>query len=100
MDLWQREMLQAEVLTLLAKGVIKKVELGVQFPLFPHPQKGWESQDNPIPHGPQLVSLAPEVQDVDNSLGEAGDWFATIDLRDAYYQIPMWEGHRQFLRFT
>lgn len=29
-----------------------------------------------------------------------GDWFATIDLEDAYFQIPIWEGHRRFLRFA
>ncbi|KAJ8364944.1 hypothetical protein SKAU_G00137750 [Synaphobranchus kaupii] len=22
-----------------------------------------------------------------------GDWFTTIDLKDAYFQIPIWEGH-------
>ncbi|KAI4785203.1 hypothetical protein KUCAC02_037901, partial [Chaenocephalus aceratus] len=30
---------------------------------------------------------------------QAGDRFSTIDLRDAYFQIPIWEGHRRFLRF-
>ncbi|KAK7929150.1 hypothetical protein WMY93_005545 [Mugilogobius chulae] len=29
-----------------------------------------------------------------------GDWFATIDLKDAYFQIPIWEGHRRYLRFA
>lgn len=29
----------------------------------------------------------------------AGDWFATIDLKDAYFQIPIWQGHWRFLRF-
>ena len=24
---------------------------------------------------------------------KAGDWFATIDLKDAYFQIPIWPGH-------
>lgn len=27
------------------------------------------------------------------------DWFATIDLDDAYFQIPIWENHWRFLRF-
>ena len=29
----------------------------------------------------------------------AGDWFATIDLKDAYFQIPIWRGHWRFLQF-
>lgn len=29
-----------------------------------------------------------------------GDWFTCIDLKDAYFQIPIWEGHRRFLRFA
>ncbi|XP_061576587.1 uncharacterized protein LOC133442594 [Cololabis saira] len=28
-----------------------------------------------------------------------GDWFATVDLKDAYFQIPIWPGHWRFLRF-
>ncbi|XP_078025738.1 uncharacterized protein LOC144463846 [Epinephelus lanceolatus] len=29
----------------------------------------------------------------------AEDWFATIDLKDAYFQIPIWRGHWRFLCF-
>ena len=29
-----------------------------------------------------------------------GDWLASIDLKDAYYQIPILESHRPFLRFA
>ena len=31
---------------------------------------------------------------------KAGDWFVTIDLKDAYFQIPIWPGHWRFLRFA
>ncbi len=27
-----------------------------------------------------------------------GDWL--VDLKDEYFQIPIWEGHRRFLKFT
>ena len=28
-----------------------------------------------------------------------GCWMGSIDLKDAYYSVPIWEGHRKFLRF-
>ena len=30
---------------------------------------------------------------------KAGDWMAKIDLKDAYFMIPMAQGDREFLRF-
>ena len=29
-----------------------------------------------------------------------GDWFATIDLTDAYFHVAIHPDHRQFLRFA
>jgi hypothetical protein len=31
---------------------------------------------------------------------KAGDWIGAIDLKDAYFQIPIWPGHWRFLRFA
>lgn len=28
------------------------------------------------------------------------NWFACIDLKNAYFQVPIWQGHRQFLRYA
>ena len=28
-----------------------------------------------------------------------GDWMASIDLKDAYLSVTIWEGHRKYLRF-
>ena len=29
-----------------------------------------------------------------------GDWFVTIDLKDAYFHIPIYPRHQKFLRFA
>lgn len=29
-----------------------------------------------------------------------GNWFVRVDLKGAYFQIPIWEEHRRFLRFV
>ena len=29
-----------------------------------------------------------------------GDWLASIDLKDAYFHVPMFQGHHQYLRFA
>lgn len=31
---------------------------------------------------------------------QRGDWFTTIDLKDAYFHVPIAAHHRQFLRFA
>lgn len=37
----------------------------------------------------------PRVQEAINK----GDWIATLNLKDAYFQIPIWECYWQFLMF-
>lgn len=29
-----------------------------------------------------------------------GDWFATVDLKDACFRIPIWEGPERFISFA
>ncbi len=29
-----------------------------------------------------------------------GDWFVTVDLKDAYFHIPVNQRHKKFLRFA
>ena len=31
---------------------------------------------------------------------EGGEWFTSLNLKDAYFHVPIWVGHRPFLRFA
>ncbi|XP_053901290.1 uncharacterized protein LOC128846308 [Malaclemys terrapin pileata] len=42
-----------------------------------------------------MISLASIIPSLD-----PGDWYAALDLQDAYFHIHIFEGHRRFLRFT
>ncbi|KAG6921640.1 hypothetical protein G0U57_006119, partial [Chelydra serpentina] len=42
----------------------------------------------------RMVSLVKIIPALD-----PGDWYAALDLQDAYFHIHIFEGHRHFLRF-
>ena len=104
----QRAALQAELSALLEKGAIREVAPGdhragffSRYFLTPKRDGGLR----PIldlrglnrylrPLRCRLLTVPRVRQAV-----TAGDWFATIDLKDAYFQIPIWRGHWRFLRF-
>lgn len=33
-------------------------------------------------------------------LGTPGDWYTTLNLKDAYFHLSVYQGHRKFLRFV
>lgn len=108
-DAMHVQTLRAELSTLLEKRAIREVKRS-------DPQAGFFSRYFLIPKrtgdlrpildlrglNMHLRSLrcrfltVPRVRQAIN----AGDWFATIDLQDAYFQIPIWPGHWRFLRFA
>ena len=61
-----------------------------------------ETPANSGSQGPEQVPLALEVQDVDCAMSETGCPCRrpVVDLKDAYFQIPIWKGLRRFLRFA
>ena len=84
----QRAVLQVELSTLLEKEAIREVPSGYH-------QAGFFSQLNRYLRPLQCQFLiVPRVRQAVT----AGDWFATIDLKDAYFQIPISRGHWRFLR--
>ena len=34
------------------------------------------------------------------SAAQPGTWLASVDLKDAYFHVPIWQPHRKFLRFV
>ena len=40
-----------------------------------------------------------QTKDIRQAIGH-GEWFATLDLKDAYFHVRIWPGHRAFLRFA
>ncbi len=72
--------------------------------VFSGSQEGWGVASNfrssRIEPLPQIL----QVQNVDNQMIvsqiQSGDWFVTIDLKDAYFHVEILPQHRKFLRFA
>ena len=107
-DHQHREVLHSEVSTLLAKNAIREVgqedrEAGFYSHYFLIPKRDGTLQ--PIvdlrglnkffqPLRCKILTVPRVKQAV------LADWFATVDLKDTNFQIPIREGHRRFLRFA
>ena len=103
-----REILRAELSGLLEKGAVSEVppllaESGYYSHFFTVPKKdgGLRPILNLKPFNllvedfkfgmiktPMLLSMVGQ-----------GDWLSSVDLKDAYFHIPIYEGHRKYLRF-
>ncbi|KAK1902467.1 Transposon Tf2-9 polyprotein [Dissostichus eleginoides] len=103
------EALRVEVSTLLAKGGVREVlpgELQAEFysRYFLVPKKDGRLRPILVLSGLNRFLRPLKLNILTNprvrQAIQAGDRFATINLRDAYFQIPIWEGHRRFLRFA
>ncbi|XP_045927397.1 uncharacterized protein LOC123984519 [Micropterus dolomieu] len=102
------EVLQTEISTLLAKAAIREVESG-------DPQAVFFSRYFLVPKRDGGLRPVLDLRGLNKYLRPlrcnmltiprvwqaiaAGDWFTPIDLKDAYFQIPIWQGHWRILRF-
>ena len=48
----------------------------------------------------QQVHFKMESLGMMRDLLREGDWMASIDLKDAYLSVMIWEDHRKYLRFS
>ncbi len=73
-------------------------------PLLPRSKEGRRLEAYSGSTAFEFFPLQREVQDADDKnhhvSGPEGDWFVTIDLKDAYFHIQVVQRHRRFLRFA
>ena len=73
-------------------------------PDLPSPQERWVIQTSHKPETPESVYAAEAHFKMENlgmmrDLLREGTWMASIDLKDAYLSVKIWEDHRKYLRF-
>ena len=102
------EVLRAEILELLAKGAIREVPSDLQ-------QRGFYSRYFLIKKRGGGLRPILDLRALNKYLKtfnfkmltaatllrslRQGDWYTSIDLKDAYFHIPIYPPHRKFLRF-
>ncbi|KAI2662102.1 Gag-Pol polyprotein [Labeo rohita] len=101
--------LEAEISSLLEKRAIRRVPVG-------ETQRGYYSRYFLIPKKDGGLHLILDLHALNKHLRKykfkmltvgaltrsirRGDWFATVDLKDAYFHISVYPAHRKYLRFS
>jgi hypothetical protein len=98
--------LKEEVDLMLEKQAIEEVDPatpGFYSTFFLVPQKGWRPEGRPQFKGTQSISRCQDIQNADTtdvlSQLHQGDWLASLDLKDAYFHVPIFVKHMHYLRF-
>ena len=99
--------LQKEIAGLLSKRVVEEVHVGgpgfySRLFLVPKQTGGWRPVLDLSPLN-KFLSLTEFKMETPRSVCQAvqpGDWMCSIDLKDAYFQVPVAPESRPFLRFT
>ncbi len=97
----------ADVASLLAKKAITAVEddsVGFVCSFFCIPKKtgGFRPIVNlkPVNHFIRYEHFKMESLETVRFLVREGDWFAKLDLKDAYLTVPVHNSHQKYLRFA
>ena len=105
----QQSLISAEIQMLIQKGAVSLQEphqVGFVSQLFLVPKK--DGDFRPVVTV-NLKALNKFIQEehfkmegfhMVRDLVRQGDWLAKIDLKDAYFLIPVYSGHQKFLQFT
>ena len=105
-DQTRLEALDQEILDLLKKGAVERIplgNLGFTSPMFVVPKKGGKWR--PIINLKSLNQFVEKphfkMEDIRSlrDILQEGDQMAKLDLKDAYFSVPVAEDHRKFLQF-
>jgi hypothetical protein len=107
-DAARLRILQEEVAGLLDKGAVERVpfqEVGEgwysTYFLVPKKTGDWRPILNLKPLNKRLVIETFKMETLKNVIlaCSPGEWLASLDLKDAYFHVPVHPAHRRFLRF-
>lgn len=101
------ELLQTEIQEMLMKGAVEQVSphtpgFYCTFFLVPKKDGGWRPVLNLKPLNKFLSYQRFRMETPRSILSvlSRGEWLASLDLRDAYFHVPILPAHRPFLRFA
>ena len=101
-----RDIIQSEIHSLLQSGVISKSEGegGYFSNIFTRPKSDGSARiilnlKSINPYFEKIRFKMSTMKDVINLI-TPGCYLASIDIRQAYYSVPINESHKKFLRFT
>lgn len=72
---------------------------GILFLLFPNPESKGRSQTYFRPMSTQQIFQKDSFAWSPFHYSLPGYWYATLNLRDVYFHVAKYQGHRKFLRF-
>lgn len=103
-----QKLIKAEIDSLLEKNAIEivqssEIQTGFYSTLFLVPKKNGELRPvinlKPLNRYLRKQHFKMDTMTKVLNLVEPGDWGLTIDLKDAYFHIKIYKGHRKYLRF-